>query len=140
MTHRTKKFKQVKIPDINNSPLLKDFKPKTRNQSEYVKAILQSDITFCVGPAGTGKSAVAVGLAVEYLHHKKVEKIIIARPVVESSFKSIGAIPGTVRDKLNPYIRPVYEELVSYLGKARVERYIKEEIIDICPLEMMRGI
>jgi len=139
MSSKRKTYKQVKVPENIEQPLTHEFKPKTRNQSEYVKAVLKNDVTICVGPAGTGKSAVAVGLAVAYLYHKKAEKIVISRPVVEASFKSIGALPGDIREKLNPHVRPVYEELVSYLGKPRVERMIKEEIIEICPVEMMRG-
>lgn len=136
---KTKKVKVLQNP-FQQEPLLKDFKPRTRNQFKYAKAVIESDVTFCVGPAGCGKSTVAVGLAAKALYLGKVDKIVITRPIVESDFKSMGALPGDIREKLAPYIRPVYEELVGYFGKVRLERYIRDEVIDICPLNTMRGI
>ena len=90
------------------------------------------------GPAGTGKTAVSVGLACEYLTSGKVEKIIITRPVVESG-KGLGYLPGSFHDKIHPYLIPVIEEMNGYLGSESVKKLRAENIIEICPLEYMRG-
>ena len=81
-------------------PQRKKLKPKTKNQEEYIRSIAESDVTFCTGPAGSGKTAVAVGLACEYLLEKKVEKIILTRPVVESGSRGLGFLPGTMNEKI----------------------------------------
>ena len=136
---RKKTKKLPLVPQGAKEALLCEFKPKTRNQANYIKTVCKNDITFCVGPAGCGKTAIAVGIAVQALYNNQVQKIVIARPVVEASFKSMGALPGDIREKLNPYVRPLYEELIKYYGKLKLEKLIKEEFVDICPLEMMRG-
>jgi len=116
----------------------RQLKAKTDNQFEYIRAIAESDITICTGPAGTGKTAVSVGLACEYLTSGKVEKIIITRPVVESG-KGLGYLPGSFHDKIHPYLIPVIEEMNGYLGSESVKKLRAENIIEICPLEYMRG-
>ena len=116
----------------------RQLKAKTDNQFEYKRAIAESDITICTGPAGTGKTAVSVGLACEYLTSGKVEKIIITRPVVESG-KGLGFLPGSFHDKIHPYLIPVIEEMNGYLGSESVKKLRAENIIEICPLEYMRG-
>ena len=114
------------------------LKAKTDNQYEYIRAIAESDITICTGPAGSGKTAVSVGLACEYLDSNKVEKIVITRPVVESG-KGLGYLPGTFQEKIHPYLVTVIEEMNGYLGSEIVNKLRAENLIEICPLEYMRG-
>ena len=116
----------------------RNLKAKTPNQFEYIRAITESDITVCTGPAGSGKTAVAVGLACEHLNANKVEKIIITRPVVESG-KGLGYLPGSFQEKIHPYLVPVIEEMNAFLGVENVRKLRAENIIEICPLEYMRG-
>jgi len=97
-----------------------------------------SSVTFCSGPAGSGKTSVAVGLACEYLAQEKVKKIVITRPVVQSG-RGLGHLPGTLIEKINPYLVPILEEMNMYLLKSNVELYRDQEIIELCPLEYMRG-
>ena len=119
-------------------PRRKKLKAKTENQASYISAIDASDVTFCSGPAGSGKTSVSVGLACEYLLQEKIKKIIITRPVVESG-RGLGYLPGTLVEKINPYLIPIIEEMNIYLSAPNVEHYRKEGIIEICPLEYMRG-
>lgn len=116
----------------------KVLRPKTRNQESYMGEIHKSDVTFCSGPAGSGKTSVSVGMACEYLIEKKVDKIIITRPVVESG-RGLGHLPGTLVEKINPYLIPILEEMNNYLTKNTVETYRNRNIIELCPLEYMRG-
>ena len=116
----------------------KILRPKTRNQETYMQSINRSDVTFCSGPAGSGKTSVSVGMACEYLIEKKVDKIIITRPVVESG-RGLGHLPGTLVEKINPYLIPILEEMNQYLTKNTVETYRNRDIIELCPLEYMRG-
>ena len=116
----------------------KILRPKTRNQEDYMGHIHKSDVTFCSGPAGSGKTSVSVGMACEYLIEKKVDKIIITRPVVESG-RGLGHLPGTLVEKINPYLIPILEEMNQYLTKNTVEAYRNKNIIELCPLEYMRG-
>ena len=116
----------------------KILRPKPRNQEHYMSQIHKSDVTFCSGPAGSGKTSVSVGMACEYLIEKKVDKIIITRPVVESG-RGLGHLPGTLVEKINPYLIPILEEMNQYLTKNTVETYRNRNIIELCPLEYMRG-
>mgnify|MGYP003150330363 CR=1 FL=1 len=116
----------------------KSFKPKTSNQEDYVRAIVESDVVFCSGPAGTGKTAVAVGLACEHLLQKKVEKIVITRPVVEAG-QGLGYLPGSYIAKIQPYLIPVLEEIKLYLPPPLYTDKHAENQVELCPLEYMRG-
>jgi phosphate starvation-inducible PhoH-like protein len=116
----------------------RQLKPKTENQAKYIRAMVEADVTICTGPAGTGKTTIAVGLACQYLVENKVSKIIVTRPVVESG-KGLGFLPGTFQDKIHPYLVPIFEEMNLYLSKDAVEKLLKENLIEICPLEYMRG-
>ena len=120
-------------------PQRKKLKPKTKNQEEYIRSIAESDVTFCTGPAGSGKTAVAVGLACEYLLEKKVEKIILTRPVVESGSRGLGFLPGTMNEKIQPWLVPIIEEMNLYLTKDTVNSFRSSNTIELCPLEYMRG-
>ena len=116
----------------------KPLKAKTKNQEEYIRTISESDVTFCTGPAGTGKTAVAVGLACDYLLDKRIKKIVITRPVIESG-RGLGFLPGTFDEKIHPYLVPILEEMNYRLNDSRVKSYRESGLIEICPLEYMRG-
>lgn len=119
-------------------PSRKKLKPKTDNQADYIIEMAESDVTFCCGPAGSGKTAVAVGMACEYILDNKVEKIVITRPVVESG-RGIGFLPGTLNEKVHPYMVPIIEEMKLYLGIETYNSMRTTNTIEICPLEYMRG-
>lgn len=119
-------------------PRRKPLKPKTDNQATYIREMSESDLTFCSGPAGSGKTNVAVGLACQYLLEQKIERIIITRPVVETG-RGLGHLPGTLIEKINPYLVPILEEMNLYLTKMAVDSYISNDVIELCPLEYMRG-
>lgn len=116
----------------------KRLKAKTNNQQGYIDEMVDADVTFCSGPAGSGKTSVAVGLACEYLMEERVKKIIITRPVVESG-RGLGHLPGTLVEKINPYLVPIIEEMNMYLTPSRVENMRENGTIELCPLEYMRG-
>ena len=115
------------------------LKPKTENQADYIRLMADNIVTMCHGPAGTGKTSVSVGLACEYLTEGKIKKIIITRPVVESSRKGLGYLPGSFKDKIHPYLIPVLEEMDLYLNSQQSKRFLDSDIIEIVPLEYMRG-
>jgi phosphate starvation-inducible protein PhoH and related proteins len=112
--------------------------PKTVNQRRYLDAIDQHDIVFGIGPAGTGKTYLAMAQAVAFLVAKKVSRIILARPAVEAGEK-LGFLPGDLQEKVNPYLRPLYDALYDMLDAERVARYIERGTIEIAPIAFMRG-
>ncbi|MFL2433416.1 PhoH family protein [bacterium] len=112
--------------------------PKSVNQKTYLDAIDQHDVVFGIGPAGTGKTYLAMAQAVAYLTSKKVRRIILARPAVEAGEK-LGFLPGDLQEKVNPYLRPLYDALYDMLDAERVERLIGRDVIEIAPLAFMRG-
>jgi phosphate starvation-inducible PhoH-like protein len=137
--------KRKNNPNRPNNPNNKTYhekrklKPKTKNQGEYIRAIAEQDLTICTGPAGTGKTSIAVGLACEYLTTAKVDKIIITRPVVETGSKGLGYLPGTFAEKMHPYLLPVLEEMKIYMSHNEISARRNSGDIEICPLEYMRG-
>ena len=112
--------------------------PKSINQRQYLDAIDQHDIVFGIGPAGTGKTYLAMAQAVSFLVAKKVSRIILARPAVEAGEK-LGFLPGDLQEKVNPYLRPLYDALYDMLDAERVARYIERGTIEIAPIAFMRG-
>ena len=112
--------------------------PKTVNQRRYLDAIEQNDIVFGIGPAGTAKTYLAMAQAVSFLIAKKVSRIILARPAVEAGEK-LGFLPGDLQEKVNPYLRPLYDALYDMLDTERVARYIERGTIEIAPIAFMRG-
>jgi phosphate starvation-inducible PhoH-like protein len=112
--------------------------PKTVNQRRYLDAIEQNDIVFGIGPAGTGKTYLAMAQAVAFLVAKKVNRIILARPAVEAGEK-LGFLPGDLQEKVNPYLRPLYDALYDMLDVERVARYLERGTIEIAPIAFMRG-
>ncbi|PHS73847.1 MAG: phosphate starvation-inducible protein PhoH [Cycloclasticus sp.] len=128
--------------DINDTRVIntrkKMIKPRGGNQQSYVASIPKNDIVFGIGPAGTGKTYLAVACAVEALESEKVARIILARPAVEAG-ERLGFLPGDLSEKINPYLRPLYDALYEMLGVERVEKMIEKNIIEIAPLAFMRG-
>lgn len=116
----------------------KPLKAKTIGQKDYVTAIRKNDITFGVGPAGTGKTYIAVAMAINSLKSKEVEKIILARPAVEAG-ERLGFLPGDLQEKVDPYLRPLYDALYDVLGREATLRLKEKEVIEVVPLAYMRG-
>jgi phosphate starvation-inducible PhoH-like protein len=112
--------------------------PKSVNQRRYLDAIDQHDIVFGIGPAGTGKTYLAMAQAIAFLLQKKVSRIILARPAVEAGEK-LGFLPGDLQEKVNPYLRPLYDALYDMLEVERVERLLERGNVEIAPLAFMRG-
>ena len=116
----------------------KPLKPKTLGQKEYVKAIRENDIVFGIGPAGTGKTYIAVAMAINAFKNKEVQKIILTRPAVEAG-ERLGFLPGDLQEKVDPYLRPLYDALYDVLGRDAALRLREKEIIEVVPLAYMRG-
>jgi len=112
--------------------------PKTYNQKTYIKAAFEHDLTFAIGPAGTGKTFLAVAIALHHLINKKLERIVLTRPVVEAG-ENLGFLPGDIQQKVNPYFRPLYDSLYHLIGFEKTSELIEKEIIEIAPLAYMRG-
>src|SRR5580693_1863983 len=112
--------------------------PKSVNQRRYVEAIESHDMVFGVGPAGTGKTYLAVAMAISALLAKRVNRIILARPAVEAG-ERLGFLPGTLQDKIDPYLRPLYDALYDMLDPEKVDRYLEKNVIEIAPIAFMRG-
>lgn len=116
----------------------KTIEPNTSGQLKYLDTMLANDITFCVGPAGTGKTYLAVAIAVSMLRKKQVRKIILARPAVEAGEK-LGFLPGDIQAKVNPYLRPLFDALEDMMDFAQMKKFIELDVIEIIPLAFMRG-
>ena len=116
----------------------KPLKPKTLGQKQYVNSIREKDIVFGVGPAGTGKTYIAVAMAVNAYKNKEVQKIILARPAVEAG-ERLGFLPGDLQDKVDPYLRPLYDALYDVLGRDAALKLKEKEVIEVVPLAYMRG-
>ena len=112
--------------------------PRSINQRKYVEAIEQNDMTFGVGPAGTGKTYLAVAMAVAAVSAKKVSRIVLVRPAVEAGEK-LGFLPGTLQDKVDPYLRPLYDALYDLMEPEKVDKMLEKGIIEVAPLAFMRG-
>ena len=118
---------------------VKYVKPMTEGQEDYIACMAEEPITLCYGVAGTGKTTVAVMLACQYLCEKKIEKILITRPIVATSVKVLGAMPGDLGQKFDPYLMPIYEQLNKYFGPMKAKKLLDEKVIEACPLELLRG-
>jgi phosphate starvation-inducible protein PhoH and related proteins len=112
--------------------------PKSLNQRRYLDAIEQHDMVFGVGPAGTGKTYLAVAMAISALLSKRVSRIILARPAVEAG-ERLGFLPGTLQEKIDPYLRPLYDALYDMMDPEKVDRYLEKNVIEIAPIAFMRG-
>ena len=113
-------------------------KPKTLGQSRYLEAIRHNHITFGIGPAGTGKTYLAVAMAAFSLKNKQVERIILTRPAVEAGEK-LGFLPGDLQEKVDPYLRPLYDAMYDIMGTDTVQKFMSKNIIEVAPLAYMRG-
>jgi phosphate starvation-inducible protein PhoH and related proteins len=116
----------------------RQVQPKSVNQRQYLEAIEQSDMVFGIGPAGTGKTYLAVAMAISALVSKKVARIILARPAVEAG-ERLGFLPGTLQEKVDPYLRPLYDALYDLLEPEKVDRFLEKNVIEIAPIAFMRG-
>jgi phosphate starvation-inducible PhoH-like protein len=114
------------------------IKARTRGQREYLDAIRSCDITFSIGPAGTGKTYLAMAAAVSSLLNKEVDRLILTRPAVEAG-ESLGFLPGDLAQKINPYLRPLYDALYSMVEPERVQRLMDRGMVEVAPLAYMRG-
>ena len=113
-------------------------RPRTEGQATYVEAIFNNDLVFCIGPAGTGKTYLAVAVALSALRTGQLRKIVLARPAIEAGEK-LGYLPGDIQAKVNPYLRPLYDALEDMMEVSQVRKYIENDIIEILPLAYMRG-
>ncbi len=116
----------------------RQVQPKSMNQRRYLDAIEKNDMVFGIGPAGTGKTYLAVAMAVSALNNKKVSRIILARPAVEAG-ERLGFLPGTLQEKVDPYLRPLYDALYDLMDQERVDRCLEKNVIEIAPIAFMRG-
>lgn len=114
------------------------IKPKTEGQAKYIEAIRNHDLVFCIGPAGTGKTYLAVAMALSFLKSGRVKRIVLARPAVEAGEK-LGYLPGDIKAKVNPYLRPLYDAIADMMDVGHVKKYLESDIIEILPLAYMRG-
>ncbi len=138
-----KKDKTRSLKEIYNEVLQvnyrgKQIKAKTLGQKLYVEAIKDYDLVFSIGPAGTGKTYLAMVMAVKFLLNKNINRIILTRPAIEAGEK-LGFLPGDLQEKVDPYLRPLYDALYDILGPERVNQYLEKDIIEVAPLAYMRG-
>lgn len=129
-----KKADDVIIYGVSGKPI----QARTPNQQKLVEAVLHNDLTFALGPAGTGKTYVAIALAVRALKNREVKKIILSRPAVEAGEK-LGFLPGDMKDKIDPYLQPLYDALEDMIPAVKLKEYMETKVIQIAPLAFMRG-
>jgi len=128
----------ISTEKLLTSALKKAIKPKTVGQTNYVNAVDENDLVFAIGPAGTGKTYLAVAMAVAELKAKQVNRIVFTRPAVEAG-ESLGFLPGDIRAKVDPYLRPVYDALYDMLQPDKIQKLLEMGVIEIAPLAFMRG-
>lgn len=129
-------FKKKRKEKDNNG--INPLEAKTENQRDYIRSIIENDITFCTGPSGTGKSFIAAGIASDHIFKDKIESIIVTRPLVCTG-KDIGSLPGELNEKIKPYLAPMTENLKYFLGRDKFGLYCNTNRIRFEPLETMRG-
>jgi phosphate starvation-inducible protein PhoH and related proteins len=135
--------RDVTLRDLVSSGRQRNFgkkpvAPKSSNQRRYVEAIERNDLVIAIGPAGTGKTYLAVAMAISALLNKQVSRIILTRPAVEAG-ERLGFLPGTLQEKVDPYLRPLYDALYDMLDVEKVERLLEQSVIEVAPLAFMRG-
>ena len=126
------------VASIETLQVGREIRPRTEGQADYVDAIRKNDVVFAVGPAGTGKTYLAVAMAVDALKNQRVRKIILVRPAVEAG-ESLGFLPGDLQAKINPYLRPLLDAIHEMIGYDQVQQLIQRDVIEVCPLAYMRG-
>lgn len=137
---RSRKSKTVKPLNIPQPKQFHYLQPKSNNQKEYIRTIAENDVTFAVGPAGSGKTCVAIGMAIQYFLEGRCSKIVVTRPVLESG-ERLGALPGDLKEKIAPYLVPIFDEVKKYLSYSDMNLYLNKTDggIEIAPLAYMRG-
>lgn len=131
-------------PESYDKPVISNYRKvispsaKTRNQKQYIKAIEKYDIVICEGPAGTGKTHLAIGMAINFYQKGLVDKIVIARPTVEAG-EQLGFLPGDIDNKMDPYVRPAFDELENFLERREIEQLRQDHKLEIVPIAYMRG-
>lgn len=143
MLNRAASGKIDDIIRVFDKPIIVDLKrksivPKNINQKNYLKAVLENDVVFGVGPAGTGKTYLAVAAALKLLRDKRVERVVLTRPAVEAG-EALGFLPGDLQEKLLPYLRPLYDAMNDMLGAEETLALVERQIVEIAPLAYMRG-
>jgi phosphate starvation-inducible PhoH-like protein len=142
--NRSSNKKKSKVIDLTNEinpngyAYRNRLKPRTENQKEYIRTVAENTITFCQGLAGSGKTHIAIGMALEYLLDEKVKKIIITRPILEAGEK-IGYLPGSAEEKLHPYLLPILDEIDHFISPAQYASLRLNNKIEVVPLGLMRG-
>ncbi len=131
-------LKHLRDNPITTSPRKPQITPKTLGQKKYLQAIENHDVTFGIGPAGTGKTYLAVAMAVSALYQGNISRIILTRPAVEAG-ETLGFLPGDLREKLSPYLRPLHDALLDMMPSEEVQKNTEREVIEIAPLAYMRG-
>lgn len=131
-------FVGAEFPHINVSTKKEMVRPKTPGQRDYVQAMAEYDVVFSIGPAGTGKTYLAVAMAVNALRQKVVTRIILVRPAVEAG-ESLGFLPGDLREKVDPYLKPLYDALYDMMPADRIRKFLDTGVIEIVPMAFMRG-
>jgi phosphate starvation-inducible protein PhoH and related proteins len=116
----------------------KPIRPRTANQQKLVEGCKKDDLIFAIGPAGTGKTYIAIALAISALKNKQIKRIILSRPAVEAG-ENLGFLPGDLKEKIDPYLQPIYDALLDMIPTKKLEEYLKDGIIQIAPLAFMRG-
>jgi phosphate starvation-inducible PhoH-like protein len=135
---QTDKLRSLLADMVFVTPRGKRIRPKTPGQKEYIEAIRQNDVVFGIGPAGTGKTYLAMTLAVKALKERSVQRLVLTRPAVEAG-ESLGFLPGDLHEKMTPYLRPLYDALYDLMGGDVYQSYMEKGIIEIAPLAYMRG-
>jgi phosphate starvation-inducible PhoH-like protein len=141
--HLVEEHSREKLVDIRSEVLLTNYRgkpvrPKTAGQLRYIQAIKSHDLVFAIGPAGTGKTYLAVVMAVRAFKNKEVSRIVLVRPAVEAGEK-LGFLPGDIQEKVDPYLRPLYDGLYNVLGAEQAQRHLERNIFEVAPLAYMRG-
>lgn len=141
--HLVAERSQTNLTEIRSEVILtnirgKAIRPKTVGQSRYIQAIRDHDLVFSIGPAGTGKTFLAVVMAVRSFRSKEVSRIVLVRPAVEAGEK-LGFLPGDIQEKVDPYLRPLYDGLYSVFGAETAQRHMEKNVIEVAPLAYMRG-
>ena len=126
------------IESIETFQVGREIRPRTPGQASYVDAMKDNDLVFAVGPAGSGKTYLAVAMAVEALKNQEVRRIVLVRPAVEAG-ESLGFLPGDMQAKINPYLRPLLDAIHEMIGYDQVQQLIQRDVIEVCPLAYMRG-
>jgi len=139
MSKKIKTVKHTPIPNKNAIVTYKEFKPRTPNQANVIRTMIENDITIICGVAGSGKTMLSIGLALEHLKEGKINKIIIARPTVEASPKGVGFLKGALDEKMAPYLLPLFETIKEFIGKDKLNYLLANNTIEVAPLEYMRG-